>query len=374
MAAPRDAEQETGDAENDANASGSDASDASGNTHDGSSDGSSDAGNAAPDASSDAGDAGNDAWDASSETKDAGSDAPDASSDAGNDACVPYNETLAVVPSDAEFLFVIDRSGSMDWPATGTSNGRWTELKSALNSVLPTLSGSLMGLLTFPEMDGTSELFNCKVASSPDIGLALGTSSGILTRLVAADPRAGETPTPDALATAATYLGSISTSRDRFVVLVTDGLPEPNCGATVAATVAAISSLRSGGTDTFVIGIVGPDSSGNTSGIPALQDALNKMADAGGRARSGAVRYYDGPNAAGLTGSLAAVAASATDCQFILPSAPAQPLQVQARLDGVPVASTDFTVTAGVLTFSGNACAQIQAGTVSSITVADDCA
>ncbi|MCZ7677876.1 MAG: hypothetical protein M5U28_03475 [Sandaracinaceae bacterium] len=133
------------------------------------------------------------------------------------------------------------------------------------------------------------------VATSPEIGLAHGTGPAIAARLIAADPRAGDTPTPDAFATVRSYLASTPTTRPRFVVLMTDGLPEPNCGATVPATVAAIADLRTSlGVETFVVGIVGPDSTGSMAGIPALRDALNMMADAGGRPRSGTLRYYEG--------------------------------------------------------------------------------
>lgn len=297
-----------------------------------------------------------------------------ADSECGSFCCSPYSETLSVVPAEGELMFVVDRSGSMDFPAQDTAATRWQELLDAMTTVLPDFSGLHMGLLTFPLMDGTVESLNCDVASTPDIGIAMGTESSILSRLVAADPRAGDTPTPEAFVTTRSYLSGVSSPRERFVILATDGLPEPNCGASVSATVTAIASLRTSlGIDTFVLGIVGPDRDGDTSGIPALQAGLNQMADAGGRARAGSIRYYEANDGPALTSSLRAIVAAATDCRFTLSAAPARPSRVVVRQDSAIVSSGDYTLSGRSLEFTGTACTRIQSGLVSSITVADTC-
>jgi hypothetical protein len=236
------------------------------------------------------------------------------------------------------------------------------------------LDGLHQGMLTFPLMTGDSERLNCMVASTPDVGIALGTRAAILSRLIAADPRAGDTPTPQAFGTAQSTFAGMSSPRERFLILATDGLPEPNCGSTVGATVTAIANLRTSlGIDTFVIGIVGPDPSGDTSGIPALRDGLNQMADAGGRARAGAIRYYEAVDGAALSSALTAIVASATDCRFSLSSTPARPSRIEVSFDGSRVPASGWSLTGTTLEFSGFACDQIQAGLVSSITVADSC-
>ena len=148
-----------------------------------------------------------------------------ADSDCATSCCDPYDETLAVVPADGEIFFLVDRSGSMQWPAVGTTASRWDELTSAMTTVLPMLDGLPMGMLTFPLMDGTSESGNCMVASSPDVPIGLGTRSTLLARLGTAAPRAGDTPTPQAFTTSESYLGSLSSTRQRFLILATDGLP-----------------------------------------------------------------------------------------------------------------------------------------------------
>ena len=286
--------------------------------------------------------------------------------------CATYSESIPVVPADGELFFVVDRSGSMDWPAVGTTRTRWQELLDAMTTVLPMLEGLPMGMLTFPFLDGTSELNNCAVASSPDVPLALGTRSAILARLLAADPRAGDTPTPDAITTTRSALSG-SSAPARFAILATDGLPEPSCGATVDATVSAISGLRASGVVTFVIGIVGPTPSGDTSGIPALQAGLNRMADAGGRPRAGATRYYEAVDGAALTSSLRAIVASATNCRFELSTTPARPSRLEVRLDGSLAPRTGWTLSGRLLEITGAYCDRIQSGTVSTITVSDSC-
>lgn len=301
-------------------------------------------------------------------------DCDDSDCETDSACCTPFDQSVPIVPPDAEILFVVDRSGSMDWPASGTTRTRWEELRSSMDTVLPSLSDLHLGLLTFPLQTGSSELYNCAVGSGPDIGMGLGTGSAIAARLLAADPRAGDTPTPDAFATARSYLASVPTSRQRFVVLLTDGLPEPNCGATVPATVAAIADLRSTlGVDTFVIGIVGPDSSGSTAGIPALRDALNLMADAGGRARTGTTRYYEAVDGPALTRSLRAIMAAATDCSVDLAATPSRPSRVEVRQNDVLVPSSGWSLSGRRLTFTGAWCDAIRAGTVTRISARDLC-
>ncbi len=287
--------------------------------------------------------------------------------------CVPWGESVPVVPPEGEIVFLVDRSGSMLWDASGGTS-RWQALLDAMGTVLPLLDDLQLGMMTFPHLDGTDERYNCAVASSPDVPLMFGAGPTIEARLLASTPRAGDTPTPAAFDTVQSYLSTHPSSRPRFVVLATDGLPEPNCGATVDATVAAISRLRGAGIDTFVLGIVGPDSSGSTAGIPALQDGLNRMADAGGRARPGAIRYYEAVDAPALTTAMESIIAAAADCQFELASDPPRGAgSVEVLQDGVVVPSSGWTLTGRTLRFRGAYCDAIQLGAVRAIDVRDGC-
>ncbi|MBX3271556.1 MAG: hypothetical protein KF729_14920 [Sandaracinaceae bacterium] len=289
--------------------------------------------------------------------------------------CVPWSETLPVVPAEGEILFLVDRSGSMQWPAVGTTRSRWQELETAMGTVLPMLDALPMGTLMFPRHTGDAERGNCMVSPTLEVGIARGTRPSILSLLSTQAPRAGDTPTPQAFMTASNELTRMPSARLRFAVLLTDGLPEPACGATVDATVTAIRAIRTTlGVDTFVIGIVGPDRAGDTSGIPALQAGLNQMADAGGRPRAGATRYYEAVDGPALTSALRAIVAAATDCRFTLASAPARPSRAEVRFDGARVPSSGWTLSGTSLRFSGVWCEQIQNGLVSSIVVSDPCA
>ena len=291
--------------------------------------------------------------------------------------CTPFDETVPIVPVDAEILFVVDRSGSMDWmDETGTQT-RWQALSAAMNMVLPSVSDLPLGMLTFPLRDpaGGSEVRSCMVAASPEIPIAVGTGAMISARLIYADPRAGDTPTPAAIATARAYLAANPSPNPRFVVLATDGLPEPNCGATVSATVTAIQNLRTElGVDTFVLGFVGADNMGSTAGIPALRDALNQFADAGGRPRSGgALRYYEAGSAVAFESALRAILAAATDCSVDLSAPPARPGAIVVRQDGSVVPASGYSLSGTRLTFSGTYCTRIRSGAVTAISVSDSC-
>jgi hypothetical protein len=288
--------------------------------------------------------------------------------------CTPFEEIVPIVPPDAEILFVVDRSGSMDWPALGTTRTRWLELRGAMDEVLPSLEDLYLGLLTFPLMTGDAERLNCMVAGEPEIPIAFGSGEDIAARLLAVDPRAGDTPTPDALETARAYLESAPTSRQRFIVLLTDGLPEPNCGSTVPATVAALEEIRTDlGVDTFVLGIVGPSPDGDVSGIPALRDGLNQMADAGGRARAGDTRYFEAVDGPALTRALRAIMSAATDCEVALSSEPTRPDAIEVRQNDALVPADGWTLTGTRLELEGTWCDAIRAGTVTSISVSDEC-
>jgi hypothetical protein len=301
-------------------------------------------------------------------------DCADSDCETSTGCCTPFSEIVPIVPPEADVLFVVDRSGSMDWPALNTTDTRWSELKDAMIAVLPSMSDLYTGMLTFPRLTGDTERYNCMVASTPELPFALDNAAAINTRLIAADPRAGDTPTPQALETARAYLAANPSSRPRFIVLATDGLPEPNCGSSIPAAVDAITRIHNElGVDTFVLGIVGPDNTGSTAGIPALRDGLNQMADAGGRARTGTIRYYEAGDGPSLTRGLRAILAAATDCTVQLSTDPSRPSAIEVRQNGVLVAPTGYAVTGRDLEFLGGYCDAIRSGTVTNVSVSDSC-
>lgn len=285
--------------------------------------------------------------------------------------CDTFNTMVQVVPPEAEILFLVDRSGSMQWPASGTSNSRWMELESAMRSTLPNFVGTDLGLLTFPTADGSDERRYCGVASTPHVPLGSGNASAINSYLNSNPPRAGDTPTPTAVMNAGSYFAGRSSSRTPFMILATDGLPEPNCSATVPATESALSALRGAGVDTFVIGIVGPDRSGDISGIPALRDALNRFAVAGGRPRGGRTQYYEAVDGAALARSLRSILGAATNCQLTFPNTP--PAGAQIFQDANPVPASGYSLSGSTVTFTGTYCDRIQRGLVTTVRASVAC-
>jgi hypothetical protein len=183
-------------------------------------------------------------------------------------------------------------------------------------------------------------------------------------------PPTALTPTFQALQTAEYYLRSTSSPRRRFVVLATDGAP--NCGGSVAQVVSQIARIRSVyNADTFVLGIPGGD--------PTLYVALNLMAQAGGRARSGIVQFYEAGSTSELESALRAITAATANCTYILSSVPTRPDLTAVQFDGRAVTRDatngwSFTDSSNrVIRFNGAACRQLNEGAVRSISASFNC-
>jgi hypothetical protein len=108
-------------------------------------------------------------------------------------------------------------------------------------------------------------------------------------------------------------------------------------------------------------------------GCKPLDELKRGERHSGGRALSGAIRYYQtGGRSAELTTALNAIVESANDCAFPLETPP--PADVRVTFDGNGVASADSVLPDTALVFSGSACDQIQSGVVANIRVEDVCA
>jgi hypothetical protein len=277
--------------------------------------------------------------------------------------CMTGGQRFTLTTTPADVLFVVDRSGSMNLRTLdGTS--RWNALVSAVRAVLPALDTSLfMGLVIFPDPDA------CSVPLSPVVPIVAPSASVIASYLAARGP-SGATPTLAALQTAERYMGAYSTTRRRFIVLATDG--EPNCTSSLSEVVARIASIRTRlNVETFVLGIPGTDLS--------LYAALNAMAQAGGRARSGVVNFYEAGSTSQLESALRAITAAASSCTYRLGSAPTRPDLVTLQFDGRMVArdaSNGWSYTDATnreIRFNGSACMQLQSGTVRTVNASFNC-
>ena len=100
-----------------------------------------------------------------------------------------------------------------------------------------------------------------------------------------------------------------------------------------------VAELAAGGVPVFVVGIdiqpgdgVAPFPGADYEEVDP-QLAFNALADAGGRPRSGATRFYRPEDAAALIADLAAIPPAFADCRVHLDAAPAYPQRLVLRVD-----------------------------------------
>lgn len=332
--------------------------------------------------------------------KDVAADAPvvlDATPDVQPKACIPGQFDFE--RATTQLVFVIDRSGSMAFSLDGQDRNpprgqsRWKILQSSLSPALQSLQGTVeLGAKFFPEefeaADPDAQLKSCSGGTVVDVPPTRNNAQSILSVFDRTNPIGG-TPTADAMQGARNYLlGAGRRYLARFLVLATDGAPNcnsdpaitpQNCVCTARdisycqeplfdpqqclddrRTVDVVRAIND--TDkvaTFVIG-VGADQAQS----PAYLATLNAMAIAGGRPRSGTVKYYDGSTVAGLNGAVQSIQNGVARCVFVTPSAPKDPDAISVTIDGTPVARDATNQTGwnwtdqdyGALAFFGPAC------------------
>ncbi|MDO9020225.1 MAG: MopE-related protein [Deltaproteobacteria bacterium] len=267
-----------------------------------------------------------------------------------------------LLPDIAEITLIADRSGSMSARFSDGST-RWGALRSAVNIVLPRVEDAFdIGLQMFP-IGGT-----CGV---PAGGMTFPPSRGnarLITDLMQRIGPDGWTPTRAAIAGAAGYFRSHPTTRRRFVLLATDGAP--NCDSGVGAVVSELTALRATGVDTFVLGVPGP------------RDALNEMARAGGRARSGGTAFYDASSTRQLIDAMNAITGATNSCEYPVPSGLptiTDLAQFRVLLGGAVIPSdgangwTFTDASRSRLRFNGSSCATLRTGTSIGAVVTYNC-
>ena len=235
----------------------------------------------------------------------------------------------------ASVLILMDRSGSME-------GDNWVQTQAAVGKVLE-LHGATthFGLLMFPQK-GSS----CSLAALPDVPFALNNGQPIVDKM-ADTGTGGNTPTGGALLAAHQIFNQTPTDGQKLVIVATDG--SPNCAMDCQAcgcafgcdffcfnedTCAegevfdAVKALTSAGIKTYVVGIAG------SSGAKAV---LNKMADLGGTALPGDVKYYETTSGEGLAAALDSIAGSVASCNVKLQIPPGTAFLV-VEIDGQPAA------------------------------------
>ena len=296
--------------------------------------------------------------------------------------------------------FALDRSGSMN------DSGKWNTVRAVVGETVMQLGPRVsVAASVFPDPahDGCSagvQVFPPRRGDAPAgvIGPTLEDLATAL-RLLAS----GATPTAKSLAVVKSLVSQ--EAGRRYVILATDGGPncndtlkcdvseclanvesvaptcQPNqlpncCDGTAygsvqcldgAATVQAVGDIAAAGVPVYVVGVPG---SGPYASV------LNKMAEAGGTARSGDVKYYrvDSTDADALRAALKQVAASITGtCDFELKERPNIGF-VNVYADNKPLAQDgNWTLTDKRVTLIGSVCEQVLRGDVLNVRVVVGC-
>jgi hypothetical protein len=135
------------------------------------------------------------------------------------------------------------------------------------------------------------------------------------------------------------------------------------------ASVAAVAALGDAGINTFIVGMPGSE---------PYVELLNAMAEVGGTAREGALKYYPVEDTAELEASLKAIAASVSiTCEIPLDYEPPDPDYVNVYFDGTlveydPSDGWEWAESGHVL-IRGEACEQLSAGDVLEVQILAGC-
>jgi hypothetical protein len=278
----------------------------------------------------------------------------------GDASCGGMQFALTRVPPNV--LLVLDRSGSMgDSIGGGSTTSKWTDLKTALQSVVTNYdSQTRLGVSLFSS-DG-----NCGAGNITLTAAMNGTN--VLNQVNASAP-AGNTPTAATLAKVNTSGMLNDPTRENVVVLATDGLP--NCGDTdVAGKITALYNATPS-VKTYVIGV--------GDGTASDPTALDSWAVAGHTARVGAAtQYYQANSPQDLKDAFDTIVGGVVSCKFALGSQPPDAMQLYVWENGVqvpvdPANGYTYDASGPSVTLNGSACAQLKANPNDKVQVVYGC-
>lgn len=251
---------------------------------------------------------------------------------ADGDHCGISRSNMSRLPAD--LLIVQDRSGTM------LEDSKWEQVTTAVNEVVAETESTIRwGLKLFALPYSEDPTVRCYVPDEITVPVDYDNSRRISEALASTPPSpessGSATPTRWAIEKALAYLQSVNDGFPKYMLLATDGLP--NCkngimsgddygGKDDQAAIAAISAARDAQVPVFVVGI----------DIGGGGDTLNAMAEAGGKARTEAIKYYPATASTGLAEALQQIVGSIPTCTFTLGSRPPVPenIAVDAQLAG----------------------------------------
>jgi hypothetical protein len=190
--------------------------------------------------------------------------------------------------------------------------------------VTATQSSISWGMKSFPETY-TDSMTDCGggVTSAIDVKIAAMDGTQTNSAITALTPAGKGTPTADAIAQGASYLGTLTDTNPKYLLLATDG--EPTCVGTTKdstnagpAAITAIANALKAGFPTFVVGIATTKTTANTE--------LTAMAKAGGEpipvTNPLAYNYYLANDGDMLVSAMEAITGQISTCLFPLSPRP----------------------------------------------------
>ncbi len=282
-------------------------------------------------------------------------------------------EATSVPPN---LLLVVDRSGSMKRAtSSGSDRTKLEDTQDAIHALLNSSEGKIrFGWMQFPGASTCTPGIVSVDCSDTSVPLIRSKVDNLTAN--------GGTPTGESLENANAYQGLHDTSRENFVVLLTDGMPScPDGNGTIEnlesdanLTRQAVSDLHSDGIDTFVIGL-GEDVNASNP------DLLNDLADLGGRARDGAIKYYQANSLDELNTVLEEIGGMVLGCSQALGVVPEEPNYLWVYFDGVAVPRDpnhlegfDYDPEHNKINFYGQACEKLRTGLVNKLDIKMGCA
>jgi hypothetical protein len=240
----------------------------------------------------------------------------------GGDACtnidLPFD---AVTPS---VLILVDQSGSMNDPFGGNNQTRWSVLHDALmnqtNGVVWTLRASGRFGLSLYTSHGGDEGGECPELTN--VSLRLNNFNRIENVYGSSGPE-GDTPTAESIEAATTLLSDYSEPGPKYIVLVTDGLPD-NCedpdahdAQSQAMSVAAAGAAHDAGIVLIPMGL-SDDIATQGAGPGHLQDLANAGSGLAAGGAQNAKYYVASDDPAELASQFQSIIGNIRDCVFDL--------------------------------------------------------
>ena len=335
--------------------------------------------------------------------------------DASTEPALCGDQRIPAISDPPNLYFVVDRSGSMADPLSGSPYSKYENARIAISvmlravghrvryaaAVYPALlneDGCAPGLSIFPITAGDSPKYAAKGQNGPVL-------TELLSRL-GNNPPSGGTPTAATLRELEPKIVGLD-GKKTYVVLITDGAPNCNqalrcgvdecipniehltlsgvtcddsfncCSPKVGAgncvdsdeSEAAVADYQAAGVDTFVVGMPGSE---------AYRSVLNRLASAGNTARAGNTQYYAVSDTEQLTLALHTIGARvALSCDLPLSEVPENPELVNVYFDDQVVPKNDHDgwryLDDQTVQFVGSTCDTLSSGDVLNVQVLSGC-